>query len=201
MKGGSIDRTRPDPERSFPEVLEAARAGADWAWSRLYGDLAPGLLGFLRTRGAVEPDDLVGEVFLQVARHLPRFRGDESGFRSWVFGIAYHRLIDERRRRRSRPVDPAEVPDSLTGADDPAVEALERIATDETISLLATLTASQRDVLLLRIVAGLTVEEVAAALGRRVGAVKALQRRGVRELRRRYRGVPLEAPGTVTGVR
>ena len=48
----------------FPQTLEAARAGSEWAWASIYGDLAPAVLGYLRARRAGEPEDLVGEVFL-----------------------------------------------------------------------------------------------------------------------------------------
>ena len=57
-------------------MLEAARAGAEWAWSRLYNDLSGPVLGYLRMRGAAEPEDLLGEVFLQVARNAVTFEGE-----------------------------------------------------------------------------------------------------------------------------
>src|SRR4030081_3701589 len=56
---------------SFEVVLAAARTGADWAWEALYRDLAPLVHGYLRSRGAREPEDLTGEVFLGIARGLP----------------------------------------------------------------------------------------------------------------------------------
>ena len=90
---------------NFPGTLDAARTGADWAWTAIYRDLSPVVLGFLRARRAQEPEDLTGEVFLQVVRDLPRFAGSERDFRAWVFVIAHHRLVDEGRRRTRRPVD------------------------------------------------------------------------------------------------
>lgn len=69
----------------FTRVLERAREGDEIAWTALYDDLSGPLLGYLRGRGAPEPEDQLGETFLQVARDLPRFDGDETGFRSWVF--------------------------------------------------------------------------------------------------------------------
>jgi RNA polymerase sigma factor (sigma-70 family) len=50
-----------------------------------------------------DPDDLVGEVFLQVVRNLDTFTGDEAGFRSWLFTIVHRRVLDARRRARRRP--------------------------------------------------------------------------------------------------
>jgi RNA polymerase sigma factor (sigma-70 family) len=87
----------------WESLLAAAQTGAEWAWDRIYRDLAPPVRGYLVAHGAVEPDDLLGEVWLQVARNIGTFAGDEAGFRSWVFMVAHHRLIDERRRRARRP--------------------------------------------------------------------------------------------------
>lgn len=179
-------------------MLEAAQAGAEWAWSRLYNDIAGPVHGYLRSRGAAEPDDLVGEVFLQVARNLGTFRGDYVAFRSWIFTVAHHRVVDERRYRNRRPVDPGDVPESALGVGNTEVEALERLTTGEIIALLATLTPEQRDVLLLRVVGDLRVDEVAAIVGRRPGAVKALQRRGLEKLRRSINTVTPEGNPTVT---
>jgi len=169
---------------AFDSVLEAARAGAEWAWRRLYDDLSGQVLGYLRRQGARDDEDLLGEVWLQVARNIGTFDGDEANFRSWVFTVAHHRAIDERRRSGRRREDPvADLPEPASD-DVAARSALESIATDRVQGLLDRLAPAQRDVLLLRIVGGLTVAEVADALGKRPGAVKALQRRGLEALRR-----------------
>src|SRR4029079_9625218 len=81
----------------FAAVLRGARSGDDWAWRALYAEFAPALLGYLRARRADHPDDLLGEVMLQIVRDLPGFDGDKSDFRAWAFTIAHHRLLDERR--------------------------------------------------------------------------------------------------------
>ena len=98
--------------------------------------------------------------------------------------MAHHRLVDERRYRARRPVEPAEIPDFARGTGDAEDEALAGLATGEVVALLDTLTAEQREVLLLRIVGDMRVEDVARIVGRRPGAVKALQRRGLESLRR-----------------
>lgn len=90
-------------------LLDAARAGAPWALQRLYEELAPLVAGYLRLQGVPEVDDVTSEVFLGVFRGLGGFTGDASGFRSWVFTIAHHRLVDEQRRAGRRPAqDPLE---------------------------------------------------------------------------------------------
>jgi RNA polymerase sigma factor (sigma-70 family) len=179
-------------DASFQELLAAARRGADSAWREIYAELSPAVLGYLRGRGAAEPDDLTGEVFLQVVRDLERFEGDWRGFRAWVLAIAHHRLLDEARRRSRRPIDPvpdpADAPDREPAedvADDIPVGVASRLGLERTTELLADLSPDQRSVILLRVVADLSLEEVGRVLGKRPGAVKQLQRRGLLQLRRR----------------
>jgi RNA polymerase sigma factor (sigma-70 family) len=177
-------------ENRFPDLLEAARNGEEAAWLEIYEELAPAVLGYLRARGCAEPEDLTGEVFLQVVRDLGRFDGDWRGFRAWVLAIAHHRLLDEGRRRSRRPVDPVgELPEPPPQpAHDVPVEAAARLGLDRATELLAGLSADQRSVLLLRIVADLSLDEVARVLGKRRGAVKQLQRRGLLAVRKRLEG-------------
>lgn len=179
---------------SFDATLAAARAGEDWAWAAIYRDLAPAVLGYLRARGAAEADDLTGQVFLDVVRGLSRFRGGERDFRAWVFTVAHHDLLDERRRRARRPSEPVP-PEALSevGArGNSEEEAVRGLDTERVRRILDRLSQGQRDVLSLRIFGDLTIEQVARVVGKRPGAVKALQRRGLaavlRELQRE--GVP-----------
>jgi RNA polymerase sigma factor (sigma-70 family) len=175
------------PER-FTTLLGAAREGDEAAWEELYDGLAPAVLGYLRANGAPDPEDVLGEVFLQVARDIPRFEGEEPGFRSWVFTIAHHRLIDARRHSARRPVElSAEPPEPGEHADDAADQALAQIGLDEVTRILEGLSPDQREVLLLRVVGDLTVEDTAQAVGKRPGAVKALQRRGLAAVKRELR--------------
>lgn len=181
--------TAPRVDGAFDDALHAARAGAEWAWTRLYGDLAPRIAGYLRAHGAADPDDLTGEVFLQMVRALPGFSGDERAFRAWAFTIAHRRLIDDRRRR-GRRVAVATSPDlieRLAGAGgDVHDDAAAAIAETAVRGAIEDLPPDQRAVLLLRIIGDLTVEEIARALNKRPGAVKALQRRGLRRLEGAY---------------
>jgi len=170
----------------FEGVLAAAQEGADWAWELLIRELSGSLLGFFRVRGADDPDDLVGEVFHDVARGIGGFSGDEAGFRSWVFVIAHRRLVDARRRRGRSREEPQPL-DRFEGAHlAPSAEAtaMDGFGADHVYRLLARLTPDQRDVLALRVVAGLSLEETARVVGKRVGAVKALQRRALAAVRR-----------------
>ena len=170
---------------AFDSVLAAARAGADWAWERIYGDLAGPVIGYLRVHGAADPEDVAGEAFLQVVRDLPRFRGDERDFRAWVFTIVHRRLVDERRRRGRRPAAPMPEGLDLPGGD-VVEDAQTRLDRRRVLDLLGELPPDQRSVLLLRILGDMTIEEIAGAVGKRPGAVKALQRRALNRVGRAY---------------
>jgi len=144
----------------------------------VYRSHAPAVLGYLRGQGVADPDDLLGEVFLQVARSLPQFRGDDDHLRRWVFTIARNRVIDDRRRRARRP---AVVTDHLPerAAPDPAAP-----LDPDLLAGLAQLTPEQREVVLLRFVADLPLEDVAAVTKRTEGAVKSMQHRALAQLAR-----------------
>ena len=176
-------------DRSFDETLLAARDGAEWAWARIYEELAPKIAGYLRARGSSEAEDLAGEVFLQVVRGLPSFSGGERDFRAWTFTIAHRRLVDDLRQRRRRPADavPHEVVERAAGAGgDVEADAHAQIEHAAVRAAIDELPTDQRAVVLLRIIGDLTVEEIARVLGKRPGAVKALQRRGLRRLKGAY---------------
>jgi len=180
-------------ESEFAAILAAAARADEDAWRALYEDLSPAVLGYLRAQGAFEPEDLLGEVFVDVVRNIPRFSGNSRKFRSWVFVIAHHRLEQERRSRSRRPSEPAGLdprPDAAAG--DVGEEAIAALEARRVRALLDGLPEGQRSVLLLRILGDLTVAEVARITGRRRGAVKALQRRGLAAVRRAIEaeGVP-----------
>lgn len=157
----------------------------------VYRRLALAVLGYLRGQGVPDPDDVLSEVFLQVARALPRFRGEDAELRPWVFTIARHRAIDDRRRRARR------VRTSALGDD--AVELAEPGPADpvdpQLLGALRELTADQREVVVLRFVADLSLEQVAAVTQRPVGAVKSMQHRALGQLAR----ILGEGPGAVGG--
>lgn len=145
--------------------------------AELYRELAPAVLGYVRSQRAADPEDLLGEIFLQVVRDIGHFHGDDAAVRRWVFTIARHRVIDARRRSKRRPAAgdcPPELP--APAAPDPF--------DPELVQALAALTAEQREVVTLRFVADLPIDAVAAITGRTPGAVKALQHRALDALAR-----------------
>jgi RNA polymerase sigma-70 factor (ECF subfamily) len=187
---------------SFDEVLSAAKRGADWAWEELYLGLAGPITGYLASRGAAEPEDLAGETFLHVARAIHSFQGDEGSFRSWVFVIAHRRMIDSRRTA-SRRVATHPGRDIETTGGNVEEEAIDHLTTAELVRALEVLTDDQREVLALRMIADLSLDETAEVMEKTIGAVKALQRRALETLRNHLEsdGVSKTGPTTITDMR
>jgi RNA polymerase sigma-70 factor (ECF subfamily) len=146
---------------------------------RLYRELSPAVLGYLRAQGVSEPEDVLGDVFVGVVKGIDHFAGDASRLRSWVFSIAHARIVDDRRRRDRRPVvlladtnGIADRADDTPGpSPDPAL-----------VEALAQLTPEQRDVVALRFIADLDVRDVAELIRKRPDAVRALQSRALARL-------------------
>lgn len=147
-----------------------------------YDALASRVTGYFRARGARDPDDLCGDVFVKVAERLGTFKGDDRALRRWVFTIAHNRLVDEYRSApRHREETVAEPPHGAVRTDDVSSSSMVDPAL---IEALGRLTDEQRDVIVLRYVADLPVRDVAKVVGKRTGAVKMLQARGLEDLRR-----------------
>jgi len=170
-------------ELAFQAALAAARLGEEWAVALLWRDLHPRILRYLRVAvGDSGAEDVASDVWLEVARGLGRFGGDELAFRAWVFTIARRRVIDVGRqvqRRRTDPLSPQQVD---RRADDAPEELEARLALDAALSRVARLPRDQAEVVALRVLAGLSTDQVAAIVGKRAGAVRVLQHRGLRRL-------------------
>ena len=184
--------TRDSLGEQFQGILTAAQDGGEWAVALLYRWLHPTVVGYLRSRAGDDAEDLASETWLAVARGLASFSGDEAAFRSWVFTIAHRRLVDHHRAtaRRPRPQslsraegDHRDGPVEPAAADDPAGEAMSALAAQDAVRrIVALLPKDQAEIVLLRVVAGLPVEDVAAITGRRPGTVRVLQHRALRRL-------------------
>lgn len=176
-------------------LVAAAQTGGNWAFARIWEELSGSVSGYLRARGVAEYEDATSEVFLAAFQGIRQFQGNGRQFRSWLFTIAHHHGVDglRRQRRSLREID------FNPDLHDHSVDSAEHLAmmnegAAEMIELLKGLTAEQREVLLLRFVADLSLDEVAAITGRRVGGVKQLQRRGIDALRRHLNGPSSAAP-------
>ena len=186
-----IDRVIRSTELRFPRawdsVLTAAQVGAGWALTRIFDAYGGPIDGYLRSQGAEDHELMTNEVFLRAFRRMSSFSGSEEQFRSWLFTIAHNLLVDERRRMANRPEE-VQLDELAQARSDKAraaeTVAFEELGSDKVQAVLSTLAPQQRDVLMLRILADMTCEDVAKTLGKSVGAVKQLQRRGLESLRR-----------------
>ncbi len=165
--------------------MQDAKSGDAWAWAVIYREMAGPVTGFLRVRGVAAPEDAAADVFFEIARNIDRFSGNEESFRTLVFVIAYQRMIQDKhsvRPSRSRLADKA-----LSGIKRD-IEVMEPVSdgdlTEEVRRAFETLTQTQRDVLSLRVVGGLSVEQTAEVVHRDIGKVRSLQRKALAKVRR-----------------
>lgn len=176
-----------------PELVRSAMAGNRAAIAGVLRALRPMVFRYCLGRlgtwqdGSSDAEDCAQDVLLAVVGALPGYRYAADGFLAFVFGIAAHKVSDfHRRRARDRTSPVAEPPaDRWTGGD-PTGEEVERAAgLDWSAGLLDTLPARQREILVLRIILGLSAEETAAAVGlSSAGAVRVAQHRALTTLRR-----------------
>jgi RNA polymerase sigma-70 factor (ECF subfamily) len=173
------------------ELLTAAMAGDRSAVGRVLAIIGPMVTRYCRARlgrvdrSSVSADDVAQEVCLAVLTALPKYRDQGRPFLAFVYGIAAHKVIDAHRastRNRSEPV--ADVPDSMETADGPEQRALRVELSVEMARLLDTLPEKQREILVLRVVVGLSAEETAEAVGSTPGAVRVAQHRALARLRK-----------------
>lgn len=187
-------------------VVIAAQQGDEEAFRILYRDVQPRLLRYLRALVAEDAEDVASEAWLQIVRDLTSFHGDYDAFRGWAATIARHRALDHLRRLRRRPTAdlPADPLAEMASGHDTADSALESVATEEAIRLIARLPRDQAEAVLLRVVVGLDAPAAGRVLGKRPGAVRTATYRGLRRLQedlaqasrhRVRRAGPRPAPG------
>lgn len=191
MGSGPTTTRDPADEAAFGRALDAARSGQalgfEWLWHRFSRQVT----AFARFQGSEDAEGVANDVFAAAFGRISTFAGDSNGFVSFVFAIARNKISDERRRRRRRIVTSvfdratADGEAIATGAAAASAEgqALAGL-TPETADALRRLTDDQREVVFLRLVADLSLEDVAALTGRSVGAVKAMQHRALATMRR-----------------
>lgn len=149
----------------------------------LYRRLQPGLLCHLKVAHAGQAEDIAGEVWTEVAASFPRFVGGDEAFRAWVYTLARRRLIDTYRRAGRRPTDRLVGDQGQVALDRPEDEAVAQLSLEATVARLRQiLPADQAEVLLLRVVGGLSVVEVAALTAKTPVNVRVLQHRALKRL-------------------
>jgi RNA polymerase sigma-70 factor (ECF subfamily) len=192
-KSGKTDRHDEGTQEHdpFADVIERAGRGDADAWGEIYERFSGPLFGFFlhQVRDREVAEDLTAGVFLEALQSRTRFYGDAAALRSWLFRIARNNLIDHwRRTQRARSesfheVDEYELARSVDH-EDPEDTAIVRLDRQRLRASIDTLSADQQEVVLLRLAGDLTSAEIAAIVGKSVGAVKALQHRAIAALAR-----------------
>ena len=169
---------------TFAESLALAQRGAGAGFDDLYRRTAGRIKGFAISRGATDPDGITADVLVKMFRSIGDFAGDERDFAAWGFAIARNQLIDAHRSRRRRPeIEDRAVPElTMRSAE---AEALDGLGNERVQRMLDELTPDQRDVITMRIIADLSLEQTAYAMDKTVTAVKRLQARALKQLRRK----------------
>jgi len=174
-------------ETSFVDALAAAQRGDERAAQSLFVQLQPRLLRFLKAHEPRAADDIAAEVWLAVATRITQFEGTWADFRAWFFTIARRRLADHRRtavRRRTDVVE-AEVFELRPGRDNPEQAALDSLSGQDAARLItSSLSGDQAEVLLLRLLGDLDVDQVAGVMQRTPNWVRVTQHRAIRNLAR-----------------
>ena len=171
----------------FEQVLSRAQEGDAQAFAELWRDANPMLLRYLRVTAGAPAEDIASHAWIRVIEALISFRGDEPGFRRWLVTIARNHHLDLVRRagrRSERLVDDVVdlVDRSGAIAPDAAAQAEESMSTQAALNLIATLPADQAEMIVLRVVMGLDVADVAAVVGRSPGAIRVAVHRALRKL-------------------
>ena len=177
-------RTPEHARDELDDVLERARSGDEAAFVRLYRAVHPRVLRYAASLVGSDADDVAAETWLHVTRDLASFRGDADGFRAWVATICRNRAHDLHRARQRRPVvlDDVLAMSDRPAPDDPADDAVERLATARAVALVASLPREQAEAVMLRAVMGLDVAQAAQVLGKQPGAVRVAAHRGLKRL-------------------
>lgn len=173
--------TRVSMTDSDDNLLDRARSGEAVVWERIVGEFGPVIRGYARARGVRDPDDLTQDVFVAASSRLGDFQGDWNAFRSWLFAIAYRQIVNRYRKSK---FDTSPLPESLVlsthSAEDEVISNVENTAA---VAALEVLNDVERDVVLMRVLGGLDMEDVAKAVGKRPGNVRVIQSRAMTKLR------------------
>jgi RNA polymerase sigma-70 factor (ECF subfamily) len=171
-------------------VVGVAVQGDRAALSRVLELVRPPVVRYCRARiglserGQISADDVAQEVCMAVLTALPRYQDQGRPFMAFVYGIAAHKVADARRAAaRDKSYAMQEVPEVACTDDGPEQRALESEDTRRVNALLDTLPGKTREILVLRLVVGLSAEETAVAVGSTAGAVRVAQHRALAKLR------------------
>lgn len=168
-----------------PALVRRAQQGDKEAFADLYESYFDKVYRYLtlKTGSRAEAEDMTQQVFVKAYRSIRSFKWKGVPFSSWLFRIAHNVMVDFFRRQAKQPTVPLD--ESLVAGDENPMKAAElRFDVERVAVATRRLTDAQREVISLRFAGGLAIAEVAEAMGKSQGAVKALQHSAIAALRR-----------------
>jgi len=179
-------------DRSDIELITRAQRGEVNAIGWLYDRHRDSIFRYLwiRLDDRQLAEDLTGDVFMRMLDALPRYRMQGQPFRAWLYRIAHNLLVDYFRKMDHQATVPLEAVEEQGTEDDPDRMSEQILLSERLQVALMRLEPTQCEVVVLRFLAGLSLQETALALGKTEAAIKALQHRGLSGLRQALK--PLE---------
>lgn len=176
----------------FEQLLGSAQEGDEDAFAEIWRATHPMLVRYLRVRAGGDADDLASQTWLRVMEALTTFTGSEPQFRRWVVTIARNLHLDHARRQTRRPESAVDdITELETGSHPDAAQSVEeQMSTERALRMIASLPPAQAEMVMLRVVLGLEVADVAAIVGKRPGAVRVAVHRALRTLEERLSRPP-----------
>ena len=172
------------------DVVARAVAGDRGALHEVLETVRPIVLRYVRARiGSAErsglsADDVAQEVCLAAITALPRYRDQGRPFLAFVYGIAAHKVADAYRAMGRNQADATDtLPERASSDRGPEQLAMDSEASARMERLLALLPEKQREIVILRVVVGMSAEETAEAVGSTAGAVRVAQHRALTRLK------------------
>jgi RNA polymerase sigma-70 factor (ECF subfamily) len=168
-------------------LVELARGGDKDAFGELYDHYHLAVFRFLyyRVSSTTLAEDLTAETFFRALRAMDSFRWQGKDFGAWLMTIARNLTADHFKAGRTRLEQTTEDLGTLdTTTEGPESEVLSSLTNETLLAALSDLPSEQRDCLVMRFLEGMSIAETADVLGRSAGAVKQLQLRGVRNLKK-----------------
>ncbi|MCB9006644.1 MAG: sigma-70 family RNA polymerase sigma factor [Ardenticatenaceae bacterium] len=139
---------------------------------------------FARVGQRQQAEDLAGELFTRMVHHLPSFKPSGVPFRAWLFRIAYNLTMDHFRVSNGQELTSLDQAAPIAQPEQNPVRQVEQQMTHEMLhTMLETLVPEQRQVIILRFLVGLSLQETADVMERSLSAVKAMQHRGLKTMR------------------
>jgi len=171
-------------DSEIKELVDKAKAYDKEALGQLYDHFYNKIYEFIyyRISNHYEAEDLTEQVFHKAIKNLNRFEWRGAPFSSWLFRIAVNEVNDHFRSSRREMLDIDEYSEVLPGFQNPEEQALLSIDKDMLVESIKKLTRQQQEVLVLKYIVGMSSDEIATVVGKRAGAVRALQHRALAAL-------------------